>query len=68
MPGPPLFSWTSRANDFVLEYQSERGLWQFAEGLLETCLKHYGDHQRIKEMIDLSGGAGTHVSFHLVAV
>jgi hypothetical protein len=47
----------------VLEYSSPRGLWQFAHGLLEATLEHFGHPVTTVEIDDLSGGAGTHVRF-----
>lgn len=62
---PPLFAWTTDEDAFLLTYHSERGLWKFAEGLLTKCLNHYGDSQYIQDIVDHSGGAGTHVEFRL---
>jgi hypothetical protein len=64
---PPLFS-LERNDDgsLFLDYRSARGLWQFAQGLVEACLAHFGAKQRVADVRDLSGGAGTHVRFVLV--
>lgn len=64
---PPLFS-LQRNDDgsWFLEYRSARGLWRFAQGLVEACLGHFGSKQKLVEVADLSGGAGTHVRFVLV--
>lgn len=66
---PPLFDWTmAEGDDIYLNYRSKRGLWKFAQGLLEACLAHYGGAHEIGEVIDLSEGAGTHVRFHIRSV
>jgi hypothetical protein len=63
---PPLFTFESRPDGrLLLEYQSNRGLWQFAHGLLEACLAHFGSGHRVCTITDLSEGAGTHVRFEL---
>ncbi len=64
---PPLFS-LQRNDDgsYFLDYRSARGLWQFAHGLIEACLAHFGSIQKILDVRDLSDGAGTHVRFVLV--
>jgi hypothetical protein len=63
---PPLFTFAAQADgQLVLEYQSNRGLWQFAHGLLHACLTHYGSRHRVGAITDLSDGAGTHVRFVL---
>jgi hypothetical protein len=64
---PPLFS-LQRSGDgsWHLEYRSARGLWRFAQGLVEACLAHFGGTQKLVEVCDLSDGAGTHVRFVLV--
>lgn len=63
---PPLFTFESRPDGrLLLEYQSNRGLWQFAHGLLEACLAHFGSGHRVGTITDLSEGAGTHVRFEL---
>jgi hypothetical protein len=51
----------------VLEYRSERGLWRFALGLLEATLERFGERSDAVVVEDLSGGAGTHVRFHIPA-
>lgn len=51
----------------VLEYRSERGLWRFAQGLLEATLEHFGRSSQDVAVEDLSGGAGTRVRFHIPA-
>jgi hypothetical protein len=64
---PPLFS-LHRNDDgtLFLDYRSARGLWQFAQGLVEACLVHFGSQQKLADVRDLSEGAGTHVRFVLV--
>jgi len=63
---PPLFTFQEEEDGtYVLDYQSDRGLWQFARGLLEACLEHYGAQYRVQAVCDLSHGAGTHVRFKL---
>ncbi|MBU6160417.1 MAG: heme NO-binding domain-containing protein, partial [Myxococcales bacterium] len=60
------FTFESRPDGrLLLEYQSNRGLWQFAHGLLEACLAHFGSGHRVGTITDLSEGAGTHVRFEL---
>jgi hypothetical protein len=64
---PPFF--TFRSDDvggYSLTYQSSRGLWQFAQGLLEACLEHYGQSLVLHSIDDKSEGAGTNVQFNLV--
>ncbi|MFZ9888744.1 MAG: heme NO-binding domain-containing protein [Myxococcota bacterium] len=64
---PPLFTSTTAPDGSVLlEYRSPRGLWRFAQGLLEACLVHYGAGHRLGDIEDLSSGAGTHVRFQLL--
>lgn len=65
---PPMFTFEPApgAPGHHLEYRSARALWQFAQGLIEACLAHYGNHHRLDGVTDLSGGAGTHVRFHVV--
>lgn len=66
---PPLFTFQEdEQGSMILEYRSERGLWKFAHGLLESCLAHYGSQHRVSGTTDLSGGAGTHVRFELEPV
>lgn len=63
---PPLFS--LQQNDdgsMFLEYRSYRGLWSFAQGLMEACLTYFGAKQKLVLVKDLSDGAGTHVRFVL---
>ncbi len=63
---PPLFSLQKNDNgSWFLEYRSTRGLWRFAQGLVEACLTHFGSAQKLVEVEDLSAGAGTHVRFVL---
>ena len=65
---PPLFTFAEFENgDLHLEYNSERGFWKFAEGLLQSCLTYFGSNHELKEINDLSDGAGTHVRFVLRA-
>ena len=47
-----------------LKYESERGLPELAEGLLQGCFDHFGEEAEI-DWQDLSGGASTHVLFKL---
>ncbi len=47
-----------------LKYDSERGLPELAEGLLQGCFDYFGEEAEI-EWQDLSGGAKTHVLFKL---
>ena len=47
-----------------LKYDSERGLPELAEGLLQGCIDYFGEEVEI-EWQDLSGGANTHVLFKL---
>lgn len=64
---PPLFTWEPTAGGGgTLEYRSPRGLARFAQGLLEACLAHYGGGHRLASVVDLSGGASTHVRFDVV--
>lgn len=64
---PPFFSWVpDDAGGGLLDYRSRRGLWRFAQGLLEACVAHYGGHHRVAAIEDLSEGPGTHVRFTLV--
>lgn len=65
---PPLFTFADQEDGTVfLDYQSKRGFWHFAKGLLDECLKHYGGAMVVQESKDLSEGAGTHVRFVLAA-
>ena len=64
---PPLFLLQhNQDGSLFLDYQSGRGLWQFAQGLIEACLVHFGSQHRVTDVRDLSGNAGTHVRFVLV--
>lgn len=63
---PPLFTWADAdEGGIVLEYRSDRGMWNFAHGLLEACIAYYGGKHRVASIDDLSGGAGTHVRFRV---
>lgn len=63
---PPLFTCADGDGGVLwLEYRSPRGLWRFAQGLLEATLAHYGDRHQVGAVTDLSGGAGTHVRFEV---
>ena len=65
---PPLFTFAEQDNGTIfLDYQSQRGFWQFAKGLLEACLLYYGGEMVVQEAHDLSDGAGTHVRFVLAS-
>ena len=64
---PPIFTFDANPDGtYALTYQSNRGLWQFAQGLLEACLKHYGQALTLASIEDQSEGAGTKVRFNLV--
>lgn len=54
----------SNGNEMVMEYQSTRPLADFALGLVQATVAHYGDDVTV-EKIDLSDGAGTHARFKL---
>ena len=61
---PPLFTWADEADGGLsLVYRSRRGLWQFAQGLLDACLLHYGGQHYLDEIVDLSHGQGQKVRF-----
>ncbi len=47
-----------------LKYDSERGMPELAEGLLQGCFDYFGEEAEI-EWQDLSAGANTHVLFKL---
>lgn len=65
---PPLFTLApAPEGGHHLDYRSQRALWQFARGLLDACMAHYGGAHRIADITDLSDGAGTHVRFHVIA-
>lgn len=49
----------------ILEYRSERGLADFAHGLIEACLEHYRHPIAGLRVEDQSGGAHSFVRFHL---
>ena len=64
---PPLFTSTDRPEGGLdLDYRSRRALGDFARGLLEACLGHYGGAHRLLDVQDLSDGAGTHLRFAIV--
>lgn len=66
---PPLFDMHTDLGahgTHQLSYRSDRGLWHFALGLLESTLAHYGGQHAVAEIEDHSGGAGTHVTFTIV--
>ena len=46
----------------IMDYSSERGFSDLAEGLMEGCAEHFGSGIKI-EREDRSGGAGTQVRF-----
>ncbi len=53
-------------DSLVMEYRSERGLADFAHGLIEGCLAHFGDDATVTRE-DLSAG-GSHTRFVLTRV
>jgi hypothetical protein len=62
---PPLFALhTVAGGDHVLEYTSDRGLADFAYGLIAAGLRHFGHVHATIDVEDVSG-SGTHVRFHL---
>lgn len=63
---PPVFELVrTPQGELVLDYVSSRGLADFAHGLLEGVLAHYGVDPTGLRREDISGGAGTHVRFRL---
>jgi hypothetical protein len=64
---PPMFSSVDRSDGGMdLHYESRRALGVFAQGLIEACLRHYGDRHRLEAVEDLSDGAGTHVRYTII--
>ena len=65
---PPLFTFETEASGrMLLDYNSDRGFWKFAEGLLHACLKYFKSVHHVVDVTDLSDGAGTHVRFSIEA-
>jgi hypothetical protein len=63
---PPIFNLSvDPLGHHVLEYRSDRGLVDFALGLIDAGLRHFGHVNATVRAEDLSAGAGTHVRFHL---
>jgi hypothetical protein len=63
---PPLIGLTRHDDgSATLEYRSDRGLVDFAHGLIEACLEHYAHPIEGLRVEDASSGAGTFVLFHL---
>lgn len=63
---PPVFELVrTPQGEHVLDYVSQRGLAEFAWGLLEAVLEHYGHDPAQLRVEDLSGGSGKHVRFRL---
>ena len=66
---PPMFSSVERSDGGIdLHYESRRALGVFAQGLIEACLRHYGDRHRLEAVEDLSDGAGTYVRYTIIPV
>lgn len=57
--------WKLEGEQMTLEYSSSRPLMYFALGLIEGCIRHFGDTIKV-EMTDRSEGRGTRASFLLV--
>lgn len=63
---PPLFLWEPLGpGRYALEYRSQRALGDFAHGLLDACLAHYGRGHHVVDREDRSGGQGTVVRFEI---
>jgi hypothetical protein len=63
---PPLFELVDLGGGRQgLDYRSDRALGDFAHGLIEASLTHFGEDASTLSREDLSDGAGTHVRFHL---
>lgn len=61
----PVFEYVEPSeNQLILKYSSPRGFADFAQGLMQGCIDHFGEKIDI-ERNDLSGGAGTAVEFTL---
>ena len=61
----PEFAYPERTDTrLVMDYKSTRPLAHFAHGLVDGCIKHFGDPVTVS-MQDLSDGAGTHARFTL---
>ncbi|MFM8980814.1 MAG: heme NO-binding domain-containing protein [Planctomycetia bacterium] len=65
---PPVLRFLRTPDELVLDYASERGLADFAEGLLVGVLEHYRVDPAGLRREDPSGGVGTHVRFRLPRV
>ena len=55
---------SSEPGRLTMIYQSPRGFADFAAGLIEGCIEHFGETIDVQRE-DLSGGQGTHVRFSL---
>lgn len=51
-------------DEMLLNYRSERGLADLAEGLLRGCFVHYGEQVQMRRE-DESDGQGKHVQFRI---
>jgi hypothetical protein len=60
----PRFECASEPGRLTMIYQSTRGLADFAAGLIDGCIEHYGETIDVQRE-DLSGGRGTRVRFSL---
>ncbi len=61
----PTFDYTEpNENQLILKYSSPRGFVDFAEGLMQGCIDHFGEPINL-ERTDLSEGKGTIVEFTL---
>jgi hypothetical protein len=64
----PVFEYQQPDEDhLILTYNSPRGFADFALGLIEGCIQHFGDTVEI-ERKDLSDGAGQRVEFSMTLV
>jgi len=61
---PRFETWCDGLERMIMVYHSECGLHDLAEGLIEGCAAHFGEHLQIAKE-DLSGGQGTCVRFTL---
>ena len=55
---------SSEPRRLTMIYQSPRGFADFAAGLIEGCIEHFGETIDVQRE-DLAGGQGTHVRFSL---
>lgn len=61
---PSFDSHSPSADTLVMEYRSDRGMADFAEGLLEGCFDHFGQEVAIsREDVD---ARGSHTKFTLI--